>query len=159
MRIVNSNSLHIIASALMFLIILVGSAKAADVTVSDAWIRALPAGVPAGGYFTFHNGSGKLISLTGASSPACGTMMLHQTESTGGMSGMGGMGAMTSMVDVAKVDIPAGSTIKFSPGGYHLMCTNPTKAIQPGRNVPVTLILSDGTNVDSIFAVHDATGK
>ena len=55
----------------------VGPGFAAGPLVSDAWIRAMPAGIPSGGYFTLHNGTAKDVVLMGASSPGCGSLMLH----------------------------------------------------------------------------------
>jgi copper(I)-binding protein len=123
---------------------------AENVTVTDAWLRALPQGVPSGGYFTLHNGGQKPLTLTGASSPGCGMLMLHKSENIGGMS---------SMQDVAEVDVPAGGTIKFAPGGYHLMCMDAKPAIKPGGAVAVTLTFKDGSNLTAKFAVRDAAGK
>jgi periplasmic copper chaperone A len=118
--------------------------------VSDAWIRAMPAGIPSGGYFTLRNASAKDMVLTGASSSACGTLMLHKSEMTGGMS---------SMHHVDEVDVPAGGNIAFAPGGYHLMCMQATSAIAPGAKVPVTLLFKDGSKVTASFAVRNAAGK
>lgn len=150
MRNLSWSRIHIIAIAALFLLVLLNSVKAAQVIVSDAWIRALPTSVPSGGYFTLHNSGSKPLTLKSASSPACGMLMLHLSENVGGM---------TNMEDVSSVDVPPGGTIKFSPGGYHLMCMNATKAIQPGKTVPVTLGFSDGTNIVSEFAVRNAAGK
>jgi copper(I)-binding protein len=77
-------------------------------------------------------------------------LMIHQSSNKGGMSGM-------DMVD--KVDVPAGGKIAFAPGGYHLMCTDPTPRLKIGARVPVLLSLSDGTAVAVAFAVRGATGK
>ncbi|HWF63931.1 MAG TPA: copper chaperone PCu(A)C [Rhizomicrobium sp.] len=118
--------------------------------VGDAWIRAMPAGIPSGGYFTLRNASAKDMVLTGASSSACGTLMLHKSEMTGGMS---------SMHHVDEVDVPAGGNIAFAPGGYHLMCMQTTSAITPGAKVPVTLLFKDGSKVTASFAVRNAAGK
>lgn len=150
MRSGSFNEIHTIAFAALAAIILASTARAADLTVSDAWIRALPASGPSGGYFTLHNGNSKALTLTGASSPGCGMLMLHQTENMGGTS---------NMQDVSSVNVPAGSTIKFSPGGYHLMCMDSNEAIQPGKSVPVTLNFADGTKILSAFAVRTAAGK
>jgi len=76
--------------------------------------------------------------------------MLHQTES---------MGSMSGMQDVRSINVAAGGTLKFAPGGYHLMCMNTTKAIQPGKTVPVTLDFADGTKIVSTFSVRTAMGK
>lgn len=125
-------------------------AQAAGPTVSNAWFRALPNNLPAAGYFTLKNADTKAVSLTGADSPACGMLMLHKTEHLGGMNHM-------SMVD--SVDVPAGGALSFAPGGYHLMCMNPTAALKPGAAVPVILKFADGTTLQTQFAVKSATGK
>ena len=123
-------------------------AVAQKVTISDGWFRALPAGLPAGGYFTIHNGGTKDLEITGAKSPACGMVMLHQSENKGGMSGM-------AMVE--SVPLPAGKSASFSPGGFHLMCMD--GKLKVGTQAPVTLQLSDRSTVTASFAVKDAKGK
>lgn len=125
-------------------------AFAADVTVSDAWFRALPAGLPAGGYLTLHNNADEDIALTGASSPACGMVMLHRSMDMGGMEQM-------QMVD--SVRVPAHGEVAFKPGGYHLMCMQPTEEMKPGATVAVTLSFADGTKTDASFTVKDAKGQ
>jgi hypothetical protein len=120
-----------------------------SLSVSDAWIRAMPAGIPSGGYFTLHNGTAKDVVLTGASTPACGSLMLHKSEMTGGMS---------SMHHVDEVNVPAGGSIAFAPGGYHLMCMQATAAITPGAHVAVTLSFKDGSKLFASFPVRNAAG-
>jgi len=117
--------------------------------VGGAWIRAMPAGIPSGGYFTLRNDGGKDMVLTGASAAACGSLMLHKSEMTGGMS---------SMRHVDEVDVPAGGSVAFAPGGYHLMCMQATSAITPGATVPVTLIFKDGSKLTVPFSVRNAAG-
>jgi hypothetical protein len=129
---------------------LTGSAQAAKVTVSDAWIRALPAHLPAAGYFTAHNNGQHDVDITGAQALACGSLMLHLSSDQNGMG---------SMTDVPKVTVPSGGEVKFAPGGYHLMCMDPKPAIRPGKTVPVALQFSDGTSLVVRFAVRDARGK
>jgi hypothetical protein len=125
-------------------------ALAGDVQVNDAWFRSLPAKVPAGGYFALHNSGARELSLTGAQSPACSMLMLHRSIESGGMS---------SMEDVASVPVAAGETVKFAPGGYHLMCMNPTSAMKPGGSVSVTLKFSDSSKAVVNFAVRNARGE
>ncbi len=125
------------------------SAKPAPVKITDAWMRALPSGLPAGGYFTLRNNGGTQLELTGASSPACGTLMLHKSENTGGMSHMSG---------VTSIEIAPKGTLAFAPGGYHLMCMNP-KDLKPGSTATVTLKFSNGSQADAKFAVRSATGN
>ena len=120
----------------------------AGVSVQDAWIRALPASSPSGGYFTLHNDGKSVETLVSAASPACGMLMLHLSENKGGMSGM-------SMVE--KVPLPAGGDAKFSPGGFHLMCEQPKMRV--GGKAMVSLSLSDGSSINVNFDVKDAKGK
>jgi hypothetical protein len=77
-------------------------------------------------------------------------LMMHQSSNKGGMSGM-------DMVD--KVSVPAGGTVRFAPGGYHLMCENPTAKMKVGSKVGVLLRLSDGSAVAAGFVVKNAAGK
>ena len=133
---------------LLSFLLLATPALAAPVTVSDAWFRSLPAGIPAGGYFIAHNGGRTNLAITGASSPACGMLMLHESSDKGGMS---------SMDMVEKVPLPAGGEARFTPGGFHLMCMQPKMTI--GGKVSVALTLSDGSSVTVPFAVRDAKGK
>ena len=127
-----------------------GAAPAAEVRIADAWIRALPGALPAAGYFTLANTGSKAVALTGAESPICGMLMLHRSQSEGGVG---------RMEDVAQVPIPAGGRIAFAPGGYHLMCMDPKPALKPGSKAPVTLRFSDGTVLAASFDIRNAMGK
>jgi len=119
-------------------------------SVTDAWFRSLPAGLPAAGYFALTNKSHDSIELVSASSPDCRMLMLHLSENNNGVS---------QMSDLSKVDLAAGQTVHFSPGGYHLMCMQPAAALKPGAHVPVTLHFSGGSQITVSFAVRTATGQ
>jgi copper(I)-binding protein len=136
--------------SLVFFLAATAAASAAPFEVTDAWFRSLPGKLPAGGYFTATNTTRREVSITGASSDACGMLMIHQSSNKGGMSGM-------DMVEMVKV--PPGGSIAFAPGGYHLMCTDPRPAMKIGAKVPVLLNLSDGSAVAVAFTVRGATGK
>ena len=125
-------------------------AFATQVEIVNAWFRALPAGLPAAGYFTMNNVGAKDAVLTGASSPACGTLMLHKSMDEGGMG---------HMVHVKSVSVPVHGTVEFEPGGYHLMCMKPTPAMTPGKSVTVTLTFADGTKTATDFIVKNARGQ
>jgi periplasmic copper chaperone A len=137
---------EIVAAALL----LAAPAQAATVIVTDGWFRALPANLPSGGYFTVRNAGANTVSLTGADSPACGMLMLHKTEDKGGT---------MDMMDMPAVPVAGAATVKFAPGGFHLMCMSPTAAMKPGSTVPVTLDFSDGTKMTVTFAVKNAKGQ
>ena len=124
------------------------AAAAPGITVTEAWMRALPGGLPAGGYFTLHNPTAKTMTLQSASSPACGMLMLHKSET---------MSGMASMANVDSIDVKPGGTLEFSPGGFHLMCMKP--ALKAGDKVSVTLHFTGGTKVQADFAVRGANGR
>lgn len=119
-------------------------------TLSDGWMRMIIKSRPAAGYFTVKNDGGTARSLTGASSPACGKLMLHQSKSVNGVE---------KMVMVKKVAVPAHGSLKFAPSGYHLMCMKPSADMKPGKEVPVTLRFADGTTLTGRFKVRGAGGK
>lgn len=126
------------------LLLLSSGAMAAPATVTGGWFRALPASVPSGGYFTLKNTSGKTLTLTGIETPACGMAMMHRSVNGG-------------MDHVMSLDIAAGETASFAPGGYHLMCMD--TRLKPGTTVPVTFHFADGSSATATFAVKTATGK
>ena len=136
--------------SVVLLVAMTAAANAAPFEVTDGWFRALPGKLPAGGYFTATNGTGRELAIMGASSDACGMLMMHQSSNKGGMSSM-------DMVD--RVIVPAGGTVRFAPGGYHLMCENPTAKMKVGGKVGVLLKLSDGSSVAAGFMVKNAAGK
>jgi copper(I)-binding protein len=141
---------HAIAIAAMLMLVVASEARAGAITVTGAWIRALPPSVPSGGYFTLRNGSSKTVTLTGAESPACGMLMLHKSENHGGMGGM-------TMMDT--VDVAPGGTVSFEPGGYHLMCLDSKPILKRGGKVPVMLQFAGGASVTAQFDVRTATGR
>jgi periplasmic copper chaperone A len=121
------------------------------VAITDAWIRWLPANLPAGGYATLRNMGRAPVILTSASSSAYEDVSLHRTSSHEGMS---------QMQPVAQITVAAGASLKFAADGYHIMLEHPTKALQPGDHVPITLHFSDGNSITAQFELRrpDAAG-
>lgn len=119
------------------------------VTVERPWMRFIIKARPAAGYMTLRNAGDQPATLTSASSPACGTLMLHQSKQVKGVD---------TMRHVTSIDVPAHGTVSFSPGSYHLMCMQP-KDMQAGESVPVTLSFADGGKVTAQFPVKGPGGK
>ncbi|HET8555366.1 MAG TPA: copper chaperone PCu(A)C [Rhodanobacteraceae bacterium] len=118
-----------------------------QVHVSHAWIRVLPGALPAGGYATISNTGDAPLTLTGASSPAYANVMLHKSSMRNGMS---------HMRMVKQLKLPAHATVKFAPGGYHLMLMQATHKVSPGDTVPVTLHFADGSQLKVDFTARPA---
>jgi copper(I)-binding protein len=116
----------------------------------DAWIRWLPANLPAAGYATLENGGDAAIVLTGVSSPGYGDVSIHRTVT---------LGADTDMVPVDKLVINPHASVNFAAAGYHLMLMQPTTPLKPGDHVPITLRFADGSSMRVEFEVRkpDAT--
>jgi copper(I)-binding protein len=124
------------------------AATVPHVTANHAWIRVLPGALPAGAYVVLHNDGDQPVSLTGASSPAYGEVMLHESSRAGGMSRM-------TMVDA--LAIPAHGTQILAPGGYHLMLMDAKQPVQPGDTVRITLKFGDGSTLPVDFIARPAS--
>lgn len=125
-------------------------ATAAGLAVSDAWIRWLPGDAPAGGYFLLRNDGPKAVKLVGAESPAFGHVMMHRSVEVNGVN---------RMRHVAAVEVPAGGSIAFAPGGYHLMLMDASGRLAIGDQVAVTLEFSDGRRFTADFVVRGPAGN
>lgn len=125
-------------------------AQIQTLSISNPWIRFITPNTPAGGYFTVTNAGSKPVVIMGASSPACGSVMLHQSHESGGVS---------SMDMVSQVTVPAHGGVTFRPGGYHLMCMSPTADMRVGTTVPVTIQFQDNRRITKPFTVRGPTGK
>ena len=103
-----------------------------SVTVSEPWAAITPAGAKVGaGYFTVVNPGAAADKLIGVASARAKSVELHEMKMDG---------AMMSMRPVpGGVEIPAGGTVKFAPGGYHLMFMDIDAPFTEGQEVPVTL--------------------
>jgi copper(I)-binding protein len=125
-----------------------GAATPAGVTVQKPWMRYLLPNLPAGGYMVLQNSSGTDAVITGASAPACGSLMLHESEDSSGMS---------MMMMVPSVTVPAHGQVAFAPGGYHLMCMQPH--MKTGQSIAVTLTFKDGSTLQVAMPVYGAAGQ
>ena len=138
------------ASLLVLMATMPAQAQLVMVSIAGPWIRFINPTTPAAGYFTVTNAGARPVVITGASSPDCGSLMLHQSRNVNGVE---------QMEMVSSVTVPAHGSVKFAPGGYHLMCVSPSANIVPGRTVPVTLTFADHRTVTKPFMVRGANGR
>lgn len=106
--------------------------------VDQAWVRVSPnAATPSAGYFTVHGGE-TAVQLRDVITDRAVRVEMHESMSKDGV---------MSMKPVDSVDIPAKGTVKFAPGGKHLMLwsLNPD-AISRGK-MPLTFLFSNGDRI------------
>ena len=110
-----------------------------QVTVDHGWVR-LPvvAGRPAAAYFTLHGGKQGAI-LIGVSSPDAKGAEMHESMEMNGVS---------SMAPLTQVAAPAGGSVKFEPGGKHVMLFGLATAVHPGATVRLHFAFADGKTLD-----------
>jgi periplasmic copper chaperone A len=105
--------------------------KAGDITVDKAWARATPKGAEVGaGYLVVHNNGATPDTLTGGTADFAAVEIHEMTKA-------GGVMKMAEMKN--GLNIPAHGTIRFAPGGYHVMFTHLTKPLVKGETVKATL--------------------
>ena len=109
------------------------------VTVTGAWVRAAAvAGQTTAAYFTIANGTTTNDALLIVSTPAAGMAQIHETTMSSGMMGMH---------EVPRVDVPAGGTVQFAPGGYHVMLMSLTAPLDAGATVELNLVFEHAGKV------------
>lgn len=101
-----------------------------SLSVSGAWVRppATP-GLPAAGYLTIRNQGAAAEVLLGVTSPVAGSVEIHRTTTSSGMTGM---------QPVDSIHIPAGGTVTLEPGGFHLMLQD-VQELTVGETVDLVL--------------------
>ena len=123
---------------LRFLLILtlLPTAVLAELQVSDAWIKHLPASVPVrAGYLTLHNPGSESVTIQSAQSLTFANIEFHTTVEQDGM---------MQMQQLPQLVIEANSSVQLSPGGLHLMMMGPVNETAPGDLVTITLKFVDG---------------
>jgi periplasmic copper chaperone A len=106
--------------------------------VSDGWVRlaAVP-GRPAAAYFTVHGGPAPARLISVDSSVVVRAEMHETTSENGAM----------RMRPIENVDIPAEGSVRFAPGGKHVMFFNVNPGIKPGSAMPMIFTFADGTRI------------
>ena len=93
------------------------SAERAPLVATDVIVkRPMPGMQMTAGYLTFSNNSSQAITLTHVMSPQFGAVEMHESVVEDGMARMYPLGDLT---------ILAGTSVKFEPGGKHLMLMRP----------------------------------
>lgn len=111
--------------------------KAAAVTVTQGWVRAVPSTSPnSAAYFKITNDSGKTLRLVGGHSAVARAVEVHEHM-------MKGMMAQMKKLDGLEIAPHQSQTLK--PMGYHLMLIGLKKSFFAKKTVSIALVFSDGS--------------
>ena len=124
------------------------AAQADQIKADHAWIRLLPADLPAGGYVTLNNQGSSAATLVSAHSATYASVMLHQstTDATGN----------SAMHMLDRLVVPAHGHVSLAPAGYHLMLQQAAHPLKPGDTVEITLDFADGSHLGVPFLIRPA---
>ena len=133
------------AALLALLTVAVSAATPAGLSAQDAWIRATPGVDVAAAYLTLHNAGTQAVVVSGVRSPAAAAAMIHETSLVNGVS---------TMRPREPLRVAAGETVRFAPGGLHIMLHGLKRPLAVGDEVPVTLLMEGGGSVTALARVR-----
>jgi len=120
--------------------------KGGTFAIMNPVIRTPMAGRPTAGYFDFNYNYKVPDRIIAVASPAFKRVEMHDSVADGGMK---------KMVKLDTLDLPAKSSIKFAPGGKHLMLFDSTKTLKAGELIKVTFVFAQRDPIDVSFEVKD----
>ena len=120
--------------------------KSGDITIESPWARATPKGADVGGaYFTVRNNGATPDRLTGGTADFA-SVEIHQMKSEDSV--------MTMRELTGGLNLPAHGTVRFAPGGYHIMFTHLTKPFAKGDKLTATMIFEKAGPIVVEFRVE-----
>jgi len=108
------------------------SYSSAGIAVAEPFSRPAPAGGNGAGFFSVTNNNAGPDVLIAVESPIAARVRMHETSMADGMMRM----------DELKDGVPlkAGQTVRFQPGGKHVMFIGLTQPLKAGDRIPATLV-------------------
>jgi copper(I)-binding protein len=132
------------------LILLAGCEQAKPTYVDGAYVQLNPnPDNPAAAYFTIHGGS-QPLTLRAIETDSAVRLEMHESMSTNGM---------MEMKPLENVDVPAGATIKFAPGGKHVMLWQINQQAIAAGKMQFKMIFSNGDRLLVDAVIQGADGK
>lgn len=111
----------------------------AEVTVTDAWVRAtVPQQKATGAFMKITSTSD--VKLLKAESPASEFVEVHE---------MAMVNEIMKMRQISALPVAAGKTVELKPGGYHIMLLNLREQAKEGEVVPIRLIFENADRTTS----------
>ena len=120
--------------------LLIALPAAAQLTVTDPWVRGTVPGQMATGAFMKLQ-SAKDARLIEAASPVAGVVEIHEMSMENNVMRMRAVKALS---------LPAGRAVELKPGGYHVMLMDLKQQMKEGEVVPVTLVVESAGKRETI---------
>ena len=125
-------------------------AQTPGLIVVDAWTRQVPGSDVAAAYLTLRNPTTQPVTIVSIESPLAEHAMIHETKTVGGQS---------QMRPHEQLVIAPGQTVKFEPGGLHVMLMGLRQPVPVGKSFPLVLLLADGTKVQVAAVVRPLSAQ
>ena len=124
----------------------VGATPDCTPVIETPWVRAAPPGaVSLAGYLVLRNPCATAVEVADVESKDFGMPIIHRTVVEDGVSRMRPAG---------KLVVAPGESLRFEPGGLHLMLMRPLQPLAEGDVARVRLVLADGRRVFAEFPVR-----
>ncbi len=121
-------------------------AEACAPLIEKPWLRSAPPGARSlAGYLVLRNPCDAAVEVLDVESRDFGMPMIHRTVEEDGMSRMRPAGRLV---------LAPGESLRFEPGGLHLMLMRPLRPLAEGDVAGVRLVLADGRRVFAEFPVR-----
>jgi copper(I)-binding protein len=124
-----------LVACLLILGLTVAGAATPALLASDAWLRATPGTDVAAVYLTLRNSGTEPVTVIGVRSPQAQAAMIHESQLTG---------TQSAMRPRATLSIAPGETVRFEPGGLHVMLHMLSRPLSAGEELPLVLLLQGG---------------
>lgn len=118
--------------------------------ITDAWVRPVPPGARmTAGYLRVRNPGPEVLVIVGAQSPQFGSIEMHGTVLEDGMARMRHQETIT---------VAPGETVRFEPGGLHLMLMQPAAEIPSSGDIELSLLFENGERLEFAAPVGQPGG-
>ena len=138
----------IFAVLLTTLIVAACGGASGELTVKDAWARPASAGENGAAYFVIENGTAAGDTLLSVSSEIASATEVHMS--------MGDDNGVMSMQMQESIPVPAKDTVKFEPGGLHVMLIGLKQELKIGDEFELTLHFKNHADITLKVIVKEA---
>lgn len=114
----------------------------------DAWARASIGGSKVSAVYLVVANRGEAVDrLVGAETGRAARATIHRSVVEDGVA---------KMRHAAAVEVPPGGSVRFEPGGLHVMLTGVAPPLEAGERIPVTLVFERAGRLDLSVPVRRA---